>query len=184
MIGFFLLFFFSQRDENISSHEIEKPPQLSPDTTISYLGPPGTYSHTITTQLFPPSKYTYTPQPTIPSVFDAVVNGATKLGVVPYENSRFGSVSATLDSFVEIVKRGMGGGMKIVGEGRLAVRHCLLVHKGCGGRIKKVYSHPQVMLKTSRYTLVQWNQTPDDFCYRHSDSAKHTSQPTSHSSNA
>ncbi|CAG8755033.1 7171_t:CDS:2, partial [Dentiscutata heterogama] len=42
----------------------------------------------------------YHPQATINDVFDSVEKGNTTYGIVPFENSTYGSVVATLDNFI------------------------------------------------------------------------------------
>jgi chorismate mutase/prephenate dehydratase len=75
---------------------------------------------------------------TIPAVFDAVSQGATMYGVVPFENSTEGGVTFTLDSFLEtdvMIRR------QVV----LDVSQCLVGRHDDLGRIERVYSHPQAI---------------------------------------
>ncbi|TPX64480.1 hypothetical protein SpCBS45565_g05877 [Spizellomyces sp. 'palustris'] len=111
---------------------------LQREITIAFLGPRGTYTHQVACERFGDSVQ-YAAQETIADVFDAVESGAATYGVVPFENSTFGSVQATLDRFAKSV-----GGVKIRAEHYLGVHHALLVNSGTGrAQVRKVYSHPQ-----------------------------------------
>jgi chorismate mutase/prephenate dehydratase len=61
------------------------------------------------------------------------------LGVVPIENSTFGSVYPTLNGFIE-----GSADILIVEEIFLDIHHYLLTNETEIGNIKKVYSHSQV----------------------------------------
>ncbi|KAJ3005502.1 hypothetical protein HKX48_000643 [Thoreauomyces humboldtii] len=91
---------------------------LQRETTIAFLGPRGTYTHEVAFKRFGDS-VAYVAQDTIADVFDAVESGSVTYGVVPFENSRFGSVQATLDRFV--VAAGSGTGPP-GGEGKVQIR--------------------------------------------------------------
>ncbi|KAI8909935.1 Prephenate dehydratase-domain-containing protein [Powellomyces hirtus] len=111
---------------------------LQRETTIAFLGPRGTYTHQVAFNRFGDSVQ-YVAQDTIEDVFDAVESGSVTYGVVPFENSRFGSVQATLDRFCT-----SSGGVQIRAEAYLPVQHSLLVNKGTSqSQIRRVYSHQQ-----------------------------------------
>jgi prephenate dehydratase/chorismate mutase/prephenate dehydratase len=72
-------------------------------------------------------------------VFDGVKNGQLDLGVVPVENSLEGAVTQVNDLLVET-------DLRIVGEVKVPVHHCLLALPESDYRdIKVVYSHPQAL---------------------------------------
>lgn len=105
---------------------------------VAYLGPEGTFTHRAVLQRFGSSAQPV-PCGTIAAVFDEVERGVTQFGVVPVENSSQGSVSHTLDCFVD-------SGLEIVGEILVPVEHALLVRSGVTeGAIERVYSHPQAL---------------------------------------
>ena len=113
---------------------------LQRTTTIAYLGPRGTYTHQVAYERFGDSMQ-YVAQGTIEEVFDAVESGRVTYGVVPFENSRYGSVVQTLDRFCAGAS---APAVQIRAEHYLAVSHSLLVNRGTGkSQIRKVYSHPQ-----------------------------------------
>jgi prephenate dehydratase len=73
---------------------------------------------------------------------EAVSGVEVSLGVVPAENSTFGSVAETYDA---LVNADILGSAFIVGEHVLPINHALIVRRGvCVGDITAVYSHPQV----------------------------------------
>ncbi|CAG8767327.1 21343_t:CDS:2, partial [Gigaspora rosea] len=72
---------------------------LQGETSVAYFGSPGSYTHQAAREKFGDSVLYY-PQTTINDVFDSVGKGDTTYGVVPFENSTFGSVVATFDRFI------------------------------------------------------------------------------------
>ena len=67
---------------------------------VAYLGPRTTFSHQAAARHFG-SAVELLPERTIGEVFEAVERGRAHYGVVPIENSQEGSVSATLDRFMD-----------------------------------------------------------------------------------
>jgi chorismate mutase / prephenate dehydratase len=107
---------------------------LSP-VKVVYLGPRGTFSYSALLAIFGGSVESL-PQSTIPSVFEEVESGRVHFGVVPVENSTEGSVTYTLDEFMET-------DLKIVSEKYLRINNSLLSMADSIHKIKKVYAHPQ-----------------------------------------
>ena len=108
---------------------------LQSKISVSFLGPAGTYSHVAARTLFgyAPS---YVEAATIGGVFDAVRRGQASYGVIPFENSTEGSVTAAITGLLE-------GGVKIRREVVLPIEHCLIGHPAGLPAIERVYSHPQ-----------------------------------------
>ena len=104
---------------------------------VAYLGPVGTFSHEAAVKKFGLSAR-YVPAKTISEVFDSVEKGKAEYGVIPVENTTEGSVSPTLDKFME-------SNTKITGEVLLRISHNLLSRAGNGAVIARVYSHPQAL---------------------------------------
>ncbi|HEX2966378.1 MAG TPA: prephenate dehydratase, partial [Syntrophorhabdaceae bacterium] len=72
-------------------------------------------------------------------VFYEVISGQLDLGIVPVENSLEGPVTQVNDLLIET-------DLKIVGEVRLPIQHCLLALPETEYRdLKIVYSHPQAL---------------------------------------
>jgi len=90
----------------------------------------------------------YVEKLTIPDVFNAVPS-ETALGVIPQENSIFGTVTETYD----LLRLPDLGNEKFVrGELRHAVRHCLLVRTGVKLEdVRRVLSHEQALGQCSKF---------------------------------
>ena len=70
-------------------------------TLVTYLGPPGTFSHEAAITFFPtPGDNRLQPLPTIPTVLESIRSGSSRFGIVPIENSVHGEVTTTLDALV------------------------------------------------------------------------------------
>jgi len=81
-------------------------------------------------------------------VFDEVINGQLDFGIVPVENSLEGAVTQVNDLLVETDARKI----KIVGEVKIPIHHCLLASPGTDyHEIKVVYSHPQALAQCRRF---------------------------------
>jgi len=81
-------------------------------------------------------------------VFDEVINRQLDFGIVPVENSLEGAVTQVNDLLVEtdVTK------IKIVGEVKIPIHHCLLALPGTDYReIKVVYSHPQALAQCRKF---------------------------------
>jgi prephenate dehydratase len=105
----------------------------------AYLGPPGTNSH----DALVASEVDAEPValPSVPAVVRAVQDGTVERGLVPVENSREGSVAATLDALVfdapDVV---------IVGELVHGVTYCLAGAEPIApDEVRTVHSHPQAL---------------------------------------
>jgi prephenate dehydratase len=108
-------------------------------TRAAYLGPPGTNSH----DALVAAGVDVEPValPSVPAVVRAVQDGSVERGLVPVENSREGSVAATLDALVfdapDVV---------IVGELVHGVTYCLAGAEPIApDEVRTVHSHPQAL---------------------------------------
>lgn len=104
---------------------------------VSFLGPPGTWSHVAARRMFGFAPR-YIEEPTIALVVDAVRRGRSDHGVVPIENSTEGSVSPAVDALLE-------GGVRIRRELILPIEHCLMARTADLGRLRRVFSHAQAL---------------------------------------
>ncbi|KAJ2784870.1 prephenate dehydratase [Coemansia interrupta] len=109
---------------------------LQSDVSVGYLGPPGTFSHQAAMKRFGDS-LAYVPYAKIEDVVAAAAKEEITYGLVPIENSTFGAVVQTLDTFV--VEQ---PSVKIRAEVYLPVTQSLLSRYQLSA-IRKVYSHPQ-----------------------------------------
>lgn len=110
--------------------------------TIGYLGPKGSFSHLAARLKFGTS-VTYEDLEDIPLVFDEAVRGRIDLGLVPIENSAMGGIGETLDCFVD-------SPVRVFAEVLINVHHNLLGNTE-PGKIKRVYSRPEVFSQCRRW---------------------------------
>ena len=79
------------------------------------------------------------PSPSMEAVFEAVETGRVDRGVVPIENSLFGSVHVNYDLL-------RAHAVQIIGELKLRIRHHLMAVPGTALEdIRQVHSHPQAL---------------------------------------
>lgn len=105
---------------------------------IGFLGPAGTFSQIAARRAFGRSPE-FLPFLSISDIFAAVDKGRVHFGVVPVENSSGGVVHVTLDELIE-------SDLSICAEVYIPIRHNLLC-RGSLGRIRRVCTHPQVLLQ-------------------------------------
>jgi prephenate dehydratase len=115
----------------------------------AYLGPPGTNSHDALVAAGLDAEPVALP--TVPAVVRAVQDGTVERGLVPLENSREGSVAATLDALVfdapDVV---------IVGELVHGVTYCLAgAEPMAPDEVRTVHSHPQATGQCARFLAEQ-----------------------------
>src|SRR3972149_2699795 len=91
-------------------------------SSISYQGEPGAFSEQAARSFFG-AKAKLTPRKHFKDVFQSVSQGRTRFGVVPIENSVFGSVHENYDLLLR-------HRLNIVGEVTVRIRHQLLVLPG------------------------------------------------------
>ncbi len=107
---------------------------LQESQKIAYLGPEGTFTHLAAIKYFGSFAH-FEPLDNIKNIFESVEKGLTKFGVVPIENSNEGTVTYTLDMFMQYE-------VKISGEIIIPISHHLLSLTGKKEKINKIYSHP------------------------------------------
>ncbi len=110
---------------------------------VAYLGPEGTYSHAAAHAHFGHAVDTV-PEVSIPGIFSAVDQERADFGVVPVENSTEGAVNHTLDLLMETP-------LRICGEVRLRIRHCLMGQAAELASITEVHAHPQALAQCRRW---------------------------------
>lgn len=113
---------------------------------VGYLGPKGTFSQEALKYCEAIREWASQPYATIPQVYEAVLSGECRAGLMPIENSLEGAVTATLDLLIH------RGGLLICREAVLPVRHNLLVRENVGfPQIKGIISHPQALAQCAGY---------------------------------
>ncbi len=104
---------------------------------IAFQGEIGAYSEEAALAMY--ERACVVPEPTMEAVFDAVERNAVDRGVVPIENSLFGSVHVNYDML-------RTRDVCIVGELTLRIRHHLLAAPGTQiNDVRTVHSHPQAI---------------------------------------
>lgn len=108
----------------------------------AFLGPKYSYSYLAAVQYFGEGA-SLLPVSTIAAVFEAVVAGDCRQGIVPIENSTDGRV-------VDTISRLIDGKCSIIGEVRLPIHHCLLA-KSSRTEIVEIQSKPQAISQCRGY---------------------------------
>lgn len=112
--------------------------------TVAFQGEPGAYSQEAIFQHFGSTVNTIA-CPTFEDVFKAVEDGRATLGLLPVENSQAGSINQAFDLLLD-------HDLRVVGEVKLRVRHCLLAVPGTKpADILRVRSHYQALAQCERY---------------------------------
>ncbi len=122
--------------ESIYRNIISECRALEAPLKIAYLGPKTTFTHMAAIKNFG-SSCSFIPKNSIKEVFSEIEKEEADYGVVPIENSTEGTVSHTLDVFME-------SELNIVAEVMLDIKHNLL-SKHPLEEIKKVYSQPSAL---------------------------------------
>jgi prephenate dehydratase len=105
---------------------------------VSYQGEPGAFSEKAALAYFGP-KCTPVPRPNFRDVFDDVAQRKSPFGIIPIENSLFGSIAQNYDLLREYP-------LFITGEIKVQIHHCLMAMPGVTVKdIRHVYSHPQAI---------------------------------------
>lgn len=111
---------------------------------VSYQGEPGAYSELAAKKYFG-ENISLSPSMTFEMAFQKVKNGITDFGVVPVENSLYGSVYDTHDLLSKY-------SLNVVGELNLGINHFLMGKRRVKlNQIKKIYSHPQALGQCSQF---------------------------------
>ncbi len=114
---------------------------MSSHPEVIFFGPEATFTHQAAREKFG-ADTPMAPSAAVADVFEAVVAGEAKHGVVPVENSTEGAVTMTFDLF----HRFHENGVEITDEIYLPIHHNLMVRPGTRmDRITRIYSHPQVL---------------------------------------
>ena len=121
---------------------------------IAYQGEPGAYSEAAALRF--KASADLLPQETFEAVFAAVDEGAATHGILPIENTTYGSIHRNYDLLLQHE-------LPIVGEVTLPIVHNLLALEGTTReQLRRVYSHPQGLAQCERFlrTLDQVELVP------------------------
>ncbi len=108
------------------------------DITVAFQGERGAYGEAAAVAYF---GETVTPQPhnDFQKVFKAVTNGEAHLGILPIENTLFGSIHQNYDHLLRYK-------LSIIGEIQIPIAHQLIALPGVTlDEVKKVYSQPPAL---------------------------------------
>jgi len=112
---------------------------------VAFQGEHGAYGEVASRELVPNGAYI--PCLEFVDVFRGVEEGDLDLGVVPVENSLEGAVTQVNDLLTTT-------DLKVVGEIKVPVKHCLLATRGTDYReIRVVYSHPQALAQCRGFLM-------------------------------
>ena len=113
---------------------------------VGFQGEHGAYSEKALSLYFSNVEAKSVPLGSFRKVFDAVLQGDVRYGVIPMENSLAGSIHENYDLFLQYPD------IKILGERRVRIRHTLIGLPGAElQNIRKVYSHPQGLAQCARF---------------------------------
>jgi 3-deoxy-7-phosphoheptulonate synthase len=113
---------------------------------VAYQGERGAYSEMALVRFFHDLEFTPLPSRHFRDVFDAVLQGGARYGIVPIENSLAGSVHENYDLLLQYPD------LKIVGEIKLRVEHSLIGLPGSSPEsIRRVFSHPQALAQCDEF---------------------------------
>ncbi|HXB14261.1 MAG TPA: prephenate dehydratase [Solirubrobacteraceae bacterium] len=133
---------------------MSEPAEGDPPRRVAFLGPAGTFSEEALLSSASPGAVEPVPMATIPETVAALRDGSVEFAVVPIENSLEGSINVTLDLLA-----GQAGGVRIVGEALLRVRHFLIAARSLEpAQIRTVISHPQVPGQCARFLRAELPQ--------------------------
>ncbi len=121
---------------------------------VAFQGEPGAYSQEAIFQHFGSQVETLA-CPSFDDIFAAVESSQTGYGLLPVENSQAGSINQAYDLLLE-------RDLRVVGEVKFRVRHCLLAPAGATtADIRRVRSHPQALAQCERYLKTRgWQAIP------------------------
>ncbi len=113
-------------------------------SSISFQGEPGAFSEQAAVAFFGTSCRPV-PRPNFRDVFTDVAKGTSSAGIIPIENSLFGSVHQNFDLLQEFP-------LSIIGEVKLRIRMNLITLPGTKlADVRDVFSHPQALGQCDRF---------------------------------
>jgi len=118
---------------------------------IAFQGEHGAFSEVAAKKYFG-ERIETSPSYAFADVFTKVQKKQVQFGVVPIENSLYGSVFDTYDLLLKSNLSAGKIGLRVVGELQLQINHHLLAKRNLKfTEIKKVYSHPQALGQCSEF---------------------------------
>ncbi len=113
---------------------------------VAFQGEHGAYSELALRRHFQLDGVESVPCENFRDVFEQVLSGTSRFGIVPIENSLAGSIHENYDYLLQYPD------IKIVGERKIRIIHNLIGFQGAGLKeISEVYSHPQGLAQCARF---------------------------------
>ena len=123
---------------------------------VAYQGERGAYSEMALLRFFHDLDFASIPSRHFRDVFEAVLQGTARYGIVPIENSLAGSVHENYDLLLQYAD------LTIVGEIKLRVEHSLIGLPGSSiETVRRVFSHPQALAQCDDFLgSHEWELVP------------------------
>jgi 3-deoxy-7-phosphoheptulonate synthase len=124
---------------------------------VAFQGEHGAYSEVAVKRYFQNDGVQAEPKASFRDVFEAVLDGTVRYGMVPLENSLAGSIHENYDLFLRYPD------LRIAGETQLRIMHSLIVVPGAGiEQIRRVFSHPQGLAQCAKFldSHPDWERVP------------------------
>jgi 3-deoxy-7-phosphoheptulonate synthase len=124
---------------------------------VAFQGEHGAYSEIALLRRFGDSGGVPVPCQSFEAVFEAVLSGAVRYGILPIENSLAGSIHENYDLLLRYPD------IQIVGETKIRIVHNLIGLPGAAQEeIRNVYSHPQGLAQCAEFLSKNpgWNRIP------------------------
>ena len=148
LIAFILASTVSGVNKYIATYEAAKTAMAqeeSVSSTISYLGPEGTYTQEACIRFFD-GQGVLSPCETVNDAVQALSAGECDYAVIPQENTIGGAVIDYVDTLIARTE------VSVAGEVELPITQNILVLPGASlDGIKTVYSHPQALMQCENY---------------------------------
>ncbi|MFW6293200.1 MAG: 3-deoxy-7-phosphoheptulonate synthase [Spirochaetota bacterium] len=140
----------------VPAAEAEGAPVPEGVVPVAYQGERGAYSEMALLRFFHDLDFAAVPSRHFRDVFEAVLQGTARYGIVPIENSLAGSVHENYDLLLQYAD------LTIVGEIKLRVEHSLIGLPGSSiETVKRVFSHPQALAQCDDFLgSHEWELVP------------------------
>ena len=124
---------------------------------VAFQGEPGAFSEMALFRHFENAAVSSLPCSAFRDVFDTVLSGRARYGILPIENSLSGSIHENYDLLLQYPD------VSLVGEHKIRIEHNLIGVPGARIEdIRQVYSHPQGLAQCSKFldTFPDWQKVP------------------------
>jgi len=124
----------------------KEPAAAAEENAVAFQGERGAFSELALKRFFHGDDTPAVPCETFMDVFESVLSGKSRYGIIPIENSLSGSIHENYDLLLQYPD------IKIVGEKKIRIIHNLIGFPGTRlTDLKEVYSHPQGLAQCSKF---------------------------------